>query len=169
MLLFDINCISCISFVGFPPQLQRLAVPVRLRLASAFRPSTQASHRLACITLALFCLHFHTPFPHVSLPVLLSFLQFLTLNSLSVPTIKNYLSSIKSKFRQVGLPLAIFSSPQLSLFITSLEKNSNYSSSQSYFHSFSALVSFALYYFSPFACLISLYFFSGLLGHASQR
>jgi hypothetical protein len=84
----------------------------------------QASHRLVCITLALFCLHFHIPFPNVSLPVLLSFLQFLTLNSLSVPTIKNYLSSIKSKFRQLGLPLSVFSSPQLSLFITSLEKNS---------------------------------------------
>jgi hypothetical protein len=25
---------------------------------------------LSCINLALFCLHFHTPFPNVSLPVL---------------------------------------------------------------------------------------------------
>jgi hypothetical protein len=70
------------------------------------------------------CLHFHNPFPNVSLLVLLSFLQFLSVTSLSVPTIKNYLSSIKSKFQQVSLPLSNFSSPQLSLFITSLEKNS---------------------------------------------
>jgi hypothetical protein len=68
----------------------------------------------------------------------------------------------------VGLHLSGFSSPQLSLFITSLEKNSNHSSSQTYFHSFSALVSFAPYFFSSFACLISLCFFSGLLGHASH-
>jgi hypothetical protein len=60
------------------------------RLLSAYRPSTLGAQRQACMTLAMFCAYFSLPFPSISLPVLLSFLEFLYFNRLSVSTIKNY-------------------------------------------------------------------------------
>jgi integrase len=54
---------------------------------------------------------------------LVSFIHFLSLNSLQVPTIKNYISSIKSRFRSSSLSCGVFDSPSLAASITSLEKN----------------------------------------------
>jgi hypothetical protein len=81
------------------------------------------AQRLACTTLALFCLHHLLPFPRISLPTLLAFIEFLTFNSLSVPTIENYISSIKSHFNLAALSVSVFTSPQLALVLSSLEKN----------------------------------------------
>jgi hypothetical protein len=77
-------------FSDFPPSLAQFADRVHQRLLSAYRPSTRRAQRQACLTLAMFCAYFSLPFPSISLPVLLFFLEFLYFNRLSVPTIKNY-------------------------------------------------------------------------------
>jgi hypothetical protein len=97
---------------------------VQQRLLTAYRPSTRAAHRLATMALALFCHHFSLPFPLVSLPTLLTFLEFLAASGLYVPTIKNYFSAVKSHFRAASIPILPFLSPHLALAISSLEKNS---------------------------------------------
>jgi integrase len=117
------NFIHFLLFPGFPPQLMQFLPAVRLRLFHAYRPSTRASHRLACVALALFCLRFSLPFHNLTLPSLLSFLQFLSASGLSPPTIKNYFSSVKSYFAACSIPTEVFLSPQLSLSLSSLEKN----------------------------------------------
>jgi hypothetical protein len=108
-------------FSGSPPQLSCYIPAVQRRLATSYQPSTLAAHRLACITLARFCHHHRLPFPSITISILLAFLEFLHSSSLSVPTIKNYISSIKARFQLAGLDVSPFLSPHLSL--SSLVKN----------------------------------------------
>jgi hypothetical protein len=76
----------------------------------------------AAFYLALFCLFYDVHFPVVSIPVLLSFIEFISDNHLSPPTIRNYISSIKSKFKLAGVSVIAFDSSQLSLALVSLSK-----------------------------------------------
>jgi hypothetical protein len=62
-------------------------------------------------------------FPVISVFTLLSFIEFLMDNNLSVPTVKNYVSSIKSAFKTTNVPISAFESPQLTLALSSLSKN----------------------------------------------
>jgi integrase len=55
---------------------------------------------------------------------LLAFLEFLVESSLSVASIKNYFSAIKSYFMSFNIPVNNFASHQLTLALTSLTKNS---------------------------------------------
>jgi hypothetical protein len=71
----------------------------------------------------MFCDYLSLPFPSFYLPVLLSFLEFLYFNWPSVPTIKNYVSSIRSRFQASSISLAPFHSPHLALALSSFEKN----------------------------------------------
>jgi hypothetical protein len=89
---------------------------VRDRLKAAYRPSTLQAHRHAVITLALFTLYYDVAFPVISVFTLLSFMD----NNLSVPTVNNYISSIKSAFKTTNVPISAFESPQLTLALSSL-------------------------------------------------
>jgi integrase len=73
--------------------------------------------------LALFALFYDVSFPSVSIPTILSFIEFLADNHYAAPTIHTYISSIKSKFNSVGLSVSGFFSPQVSLALISLSKN----------------------------------------------
>jgi integrase len=53
----------------------------------------------------------------------LSFIEFVYDNALTVPTIKNYISSIKTKFSSSSVSVEVFNSPQCSLTLSSLSKN----------------------------------------------
>jgi hypothetical protein len=84
-------------------------------LKQTYRPSTQCSQDHAAFFLALFCLFYDVQFPVVCIPVLLSFIEFLSDNHLSPPTVCNYISSIKSKFKLSGVSIIAFDSHQISL------------------------------------------------------
>jgi hypothetical protein len=45
---------------------------------------------------------------------------------LSAPTVKNYISSLKSRFKALGVRVAAFESPRVALVLTALEKNKKY-------------------------------------------
>jgi hypothetical protein len=87
------------------------------------------------MALAVFCIALSVPFPHIAVPILLSFLH---LSGLAVPTIKTYFSSIKARFRLASLSVHPFNSSTLSLAFISLEKFSSFYLSQAYFFSCSA-------------------------------
>jgi hypothetical protein len=63
------------------------------------------------------------PSLQLGVPTLLSFIEFLGDNHLAPPTIRNYISSVKSNFNSVGLCVSSFNSPQISLALLSLSKN----------------------------------------------
>jgi hypothetical protein len=92
-------------------------------LYSAYRPSTLGAHKNAVSALAIFCLYYDLQFPLITVHVLLTFIEFLLDSSLSVQTIKNYVSTIKSSFKLHNVPIAPFLSPQLTLTLASLNKN----------------------------------------------
>jgi hypothetical protein len=102
-------------FSDFPPQLAAFVGRVNRRVATAYRTSIVGAQHQATVALALFCLIFYVPFPYISVPTLLSFLEFLHLSGLAVPAIKTYFSSIKARFRVASLPLQPFSSSSLAL------------------------------------------------------
>jgi hypothetical protein len=110
-------------FSGFPAQLAHLAAAVNHRLAQAYRPSNHKAHRTACVALALFTLFYDLAFPNITIFTLLSFIEFLNDNNLTVPTIKNYVSSIKTKFSSCNISVEVFLSPQCTLTLSSLSKN----------------------------------------------
>jgi hypothetical protein len=93
---------------------------VKHRLGSAFRESTLNSQALAYKTLAMFCILFSLPFPHVSVATLLAFIEFLVDNNYNVATVKNYISSCKSKYKQLQLPIIAFQSELIKFSIRSL-------------------------------------------------
>jgi site-specific recombinase XerD len=94
-----------------------------VRLSQAYRPSTHSAHRTAVTALAMFCTYYDVSFPAIGIHTLLSFIEFLINSNLSVPTVKNYVSSIKSFFKANSLPSEVFISHHLTLALASLSKN----------------------------------------------
>jgi hypothetical protein len=106
-----------------PPQLQQYADRISARLKGAFRPSTLQAHRHAVMALSLFCLYNDRSFPGINIYTLLSFVEFLLDSNLSMPTVKNYVSSVKSAFKSSNVSIQVFDSPQLALAMSSLSKS----------------------------------------------
>jgi integrase len=75
------------------------------------------------MALALFCLYNDLSFPGIHIYTLLSFMEFLLDSGLSIPTVKNYISSVKSSFKASNISIQVFESPQLALAMSSLSKS----------------------------------------------
>jgi integrase len=117
------NLIVLIVIPVLPPQLQVYQPQIRSRLANAYRQSTSKAQEMAFKTLAIFCLLFSVPFPHISTVTLLAYIEFLADNKYNISTIKNYISACKSKFKQLALPIVSFESELIRLSLRSLEHN----------------------------------------------
>jgi hypothetical protein len=96
--IFSSHYYSWVLFPGFPTQLKHFEQKVKDTLAQAHAVSTRKAQCNAVFTLALFCMFFYVNFPKVSIHTLLSFIVFLAENKLAVATIRNYVSSIKTRF-----------------------------------------------------------------------
>jgi integrase len=110
-------------FPGFPPQLKHFEQKVKDTLAQAHAVSTRKAQCNAVFTLALFCMFFDVNFPKISIHTLLSFIVFLADNKLAVATVRNYVSSIKTRFKVLSISVEIFESPHVTLMFTSLSKS----------------------------------------------
>jgi integrase len=73
--------------------------------------------------LASFCIYYDVAFPLIGIHTLLAFIEFLISSDLAVPTVKNYVSSIKTYFKCNGVNIEVFNSHQLALTLSSLTKN----------------------------------------------
>jgi hypothetical protein len=73
------------------------------------------AQRTAAVAMAVFCLNHDVSFPGVLVFTILAYIEFLFDNGISVPTIKNYVSSLKSMFNLHNIPNGAFESPQVSL------------------------------------------------------
>jgi hypothetical protein len=91
----------------FPPQLRCFADRVNHRLKQAYRPCTQRAHLTAVIALASFCIYYDVAFPLIGIHTLLAFIEFLMSSDLAVPTVKNYISSIKTYFKCNGVNIEV--------------------------------------------------------------
>jgi hypothetical protein len=59
----------------------------------------------------------------VTVQTVLSFIEFLVASNLAIPTIKNYITSIKSHFKANSVSVEVFGSHHLTLALSSLSKN----------------------------------------------
>jgi hypothetical protein len=62
-------------------------------------------------------------FPLITIHTLLSFIEFLLFSNLSVPTVKNYITSVKSFFKSNSISVEVFASHHLTLASSSINKN----------------------------------------------
>jgi integrase len=74
----------------------------------------------------MFCIFFEIEVKSINSFNILAFIEFLIESQLSVPTVKNYISSLKSRFKALGVRVAAFESPRVALVLTALEKNKKY-------------------------------------------
>jgi hypothetical protein len=110
-------------FTEFPPTLKCFQATVHHRITAAYRPATLKAQKSALKLLASFCILYELKFPVVSVPTTLSFVEFLADNYLAPATIKNYLSSVNSNFRRLGIDVTSFNSNLIKLALKSLERN----------------------------------------------
>ena len=113
-------CFSCHLFSGL---ISTLSTQAHARLPGALATSTNRAYQ-AMFRLYLAFLTFNaTSTSQVTVNILLAFLEFLHFNSTTVSQIKNYLSAIKHFFHRFGLPSAVWDSPKITLYFTSLQKS----------------------------------------------
>ena len=91
----------------------------------AYRPSTTASHLLHFRTVLSFLVFMNLP---VAMTVhnILTFLEYLYINSLSPKVIKKYLSSIASMARQLNLETSSFHHHMVQRYLRSISINSRF-------------------------------------------
>ena len=70
-----------------------------------------------------FCVFLNIAFQQVTSEVILAFMEFLTGNGASYSSVANHVSAVKAMFGLYGLPLAMFDSPKIKLFIKSVQMN----------------------------------------------
>ena len=70
-----------------------------------------------------FCVFLNITFQQVTSEVLMAFMEFLVGNGASYSAVLNHISAVKAMWGLHGLPLAMFDSPKIKLFIKSVQMN----------------------------------------------
>jgi integrase len=96
---------------------------IKKRLQQAHRPATKRNQDTALSALVMFLIFHELEIKNITPVILLAFIEFLSHSGLAVVTIKNYISSLKSKLNYLGVKTSAFASPRVNLSLTSLEKN----------------------------------------------
>jgi hypothetical protein len=89
--------------IGAPATLTHMVDRIKNRLASAYRPTTRRNQDAAIKAYIMCCIFFEIEVKSINSFNLLAFIKFLIESQLSVPTIKNYISSLKSRFKPLGV------------------------------------------------------------------
>jgi hypothetical protein len=110
-------------YVGAPSVLAYMIPRVKKRLQEAHRPATKRNQQMALHAFLMFLIFHELPVKNIQIFTVLAFIEFLAFSKFSPPTIKNYISSIKSKLNILGIKTRAFQSPRVVIAITSLCKN----------------------------------------------
>ena len=70
-----------------------------------------------------FCVFLNIAFQQVTSEVIMAFMEFLVGNGASYSAVVNHISAVKAMLGLHGLPLAMFDSPRIKLFIKSVQMN----------------------------------------------
>ena len=111
-------CISLIS--GSSPALRALLRLASSRIPSGYRPKTLRAHQTH-FTLCLQFLQFiHVDIFEVTHASILAFIEFLCFNNISHASIQAYLSSLRSQFKLLSLPLTPLTHHSVTLALRSI-------------------------------------------------
>ena len=105
---------------GLNPTATQLASRATTRLQHTFRPATMASYIRKFKLFVAFCCFINVNLHHLTPLILLSFLEFLTVNQISPSNIANYISAIKTTLAMHGVSTIAFYDQRITLFQRSL-------------------------------------------------
>ena len=86
------------------------------RLQQALRPGTHRNYRAMFKVFLGYLCFLRCSTAKVSASVLLSFLEFLTQNYVTVSAVRNYISAIKTEFSLFGLDIKMFEDPRIAYY-----------------------------------------------------
>ena len=86
----------------------------------AFRPGTQRSYESMFRLFIAFTVFMQVSLMDLCFRIVIAYLQFLTTNGSSAPTLVNHLSAIKANLAIYGLPTQIFHDPRIKYFQKSI-------------------------------------------------
>ena len=93
------------------------------RAKSGFRPNTQRNYDSMFSLFVGFCVFLNIALQQVTSEVLMAFMEFLIGNGASYSSVVNHMSAIKAILGLHGLPIHMFDSPKIKLFIKSVQMN----------------------------------------------
>ena len=99
-----------------------LAGKATKRLRGAFAESTNKSYNHKLRYFIAFCVLNNVQLSHVSVFIVLAFLEFLVFNGFKHGVIKNYVCALKTSFACYGLPNAAFADGRVSYFLKAVQK-----------------------------------------------
>ena len=102
--------------IGLPPRLAPLAKIAAKKTQLAFRPGTQRSYQSMFRLFVAFTVFMQVSILQLTPMILIAYLQFLTSNGSSTPTLANHLSAIKANLAIYGLPTLLFQDPRIKYF-----------------------------------------------------
>ena len=102
--------------IGLPPRLAALAKLAAKKTRMAFRPGTQRNYGSMFRLFIAFTVFMQVSLMDLCPMILIAYLQFLTTNGSSPPTLANHLSAIKANLALYGLPTQLFQDPRIKYF-----------------------------------------------------
>ena len=102
--------------IGLPPRLASLAKSAAKKTNLAFRPGTQSSYQSMFRLFIAFTVFMQVSLLLLKPMIIVAYLEFLTYNGLSTPTLANHLAAIKANLSLYGLPTLIFQDPRIKYF-----------------------------------------------------
>ena len=89
----------------------------------AFRPKTRHCYNRMFKVFVGFCICVNVPLAHISIALLLSFMEYLVVHEVSVHMLSNYVSALKAMFMLHNLPSVDFDHPQIRYFLKAARIN----------------------------------------------
>ena len=105
-----------VYLIGLPPRLAPMAKIAAQKTQMAFRPGTQRSYQSMFRLFLAFTVFMQVSVFNLSPVIVISYLQFLTTNNVSPPSLANHLSAIKASLSIYGLPTHIFQDSRIRYF-----------------------------------------------------
>ena len=102
--------------IGVPPRLAALAKLASKKTQLAFRPGIQRSYQSMFRLFIAFTVFMQVSLLKLTPMIIIAYLQFLTTNGSSTPTLANHLSAIKANLAIYGLPTSLFQDPRIKYF-----------------------------------------------------
>ena len=103
--------------------MSHLSKSAATRIQDAFRPKTQRCYKMLFRTFVAFCVFVKLSLKNVNEKNVISFLEYLAQQNISVHMLANYVAAIKANFIIYNLDKTCLSDPKIKYFLKSVRIN----------------------------------------------
>ena len=111
--------IHCTLWHVFKGLLAAIYGRATTRMSKAYAVGSQQSYYNQFNMLLMYCTYYSIEVNSITVDHVITFLEFLAVSGLSTPTILTYISAIKSKWSQFGIPSLPWSHPRVNIMLRS--------------------------------------------------